>query len=133
MNLVLAILLIILEAIYEGLKCRNKHITSEIIELVFLCVLISFSFFWLNEVRFPYVVEYMPLWKVLGGYVLLRLALFDLIFNISAGVKLTYIGTTKLYDKILQKIVQMGGVGTLFFIRFILLVIALAWFLNIGQ
>jgi len=123
------ILLILLEAVYEGLKQRKAHIASEIVEFVFLSLVVFCSLAWVSGIVYPFVTDHAPLWKILGGYVLFRLALFDLIWNIAAAQKLFYLGRTKLYDKLLKKVPW----GFVWFVKFICLCISLAWLLNYGQ
>jgi hypothetical protein len=50
MNLILALLLITLEAVFEGLKIAGHHVASEIVEAVYLVMvsLIDSSSFGLN-------------------------------------------------------------------------------------
>ena len=51
---------------------------------------------------------YVPTWKIITGFVFVRFALFDVIWNISRGVKWNYYGTTKLYDRIMFELAEWG-------------------------
>jgi hypothetical protein len=45
---------------------------------------------------------------MITGFVFVRFLLFDFTYNLSAGLNIFYIGSTKLYDRIMQ---QLGGFG----------------------
>jgi len=127
--LILALFFIVFEAVHEGLKIRKKHITSGVIEFIYLAVVILSLFAWVMGIRFPYYIDSAPYLKVIGGYLLLRFALFDLIWNISADQRWFYLGRTKLYDRFLSKV----PTGFIWFIKVICIPLALAWLLNYGQ
>ena len=103
MNLLIALFLIVFEALYEGFKLRKWHIISEIIEFIYLACITFVIFGWYNG-YFAATATNPDFWFVLFGYVLLRFAIFDLIFNLSAGLSVFYIGKTKLFDKLLSKL-----------------------------
>jgi hypothetical protein len=134
MNLLLVIFLILFEATYEALKVRGKHIASELIEFLYLSGITLICFAWVNGVLFPFEINSASYWKIIAGFVLLRFAIFDLLFNIICGVNIFYIGKTKLYDNILHWIIEKGVQPNLiWFARFICLCISLAWLLNYKQ
>jgi len=68
----------------------------------------------LGWLMFPVVIANLPFapnltfWPEflipVAGYVCLRYLLFDAVWNIVSGKKLSYIGTTSLYGKILSKV-----------------------------
>lgn len=129
MNLLLALFLIIFEAVFEGLKTSGFHITSEVVELVYLVVVTLVSFGWLNKVSYLHEEPRTEsFFKVIIGYVLVRFALFDMIWNISAGQDLFYYGTTKLYDKIMT---QLGAFT--FILKFTALIWGVAWLTKWGN
>lgn len=106
--LLVALFLIVLEAVPEGLALGGHKMIAGIIEavkLVGIAVVIYafFAGFSYTHANMHTVVEYLFL---LAGYFLLRFGIFDIIFNISAGQELFFRGTTKLYDII------MGRLGT---------------------
>lgn len=105
MNLLLALFLIIFEAVFEGLKIAGYHVASEIVEAVYLSGITLGLFAWINGQK---KFDYKPVIKILIGYVLLRFCLFDLICNISAGQDWNYYGFTKLYDRVM---LELGGFG----------------------
>jgi len=105
MNLLLALFLIVFEAVFEGLKTAGHHVASEIVEAVYLSVITFGLFAWINSVT---AFDYKPIVRLLIGYILLRFALFDIIWNISAGVEWYYYGVTKLYDKIMSALGSWG-------------------------
>jgi len=127
--LILALFLIVFEAVYEGLKIRKKHIASGIIEFIFLTVVILSFFAWPMGRQFPFNVNPASYLKVIGGYLLLRFALFDLIWNISADQRWFYLGRTKLYDRFLREV----PISFIWFIKIICIPLAWAWLVNYGQ
>jgi hypothetical protein len=132
--LLTAILLISLEAIQEGLKTRKKHIASEFVEFVYLVYVTLIVFAWVSGQCLLTQSE-IPFWKIIGGYVLLRFGIFDLIWNLSAGQSLVFIGSTKAYDRFWEWIIKKGkvAIGLIWFVRFICVCISLAWLLNYKQ
>ncbi len=103
MNLLIALLLITFEATSEGFKLRKWHIVSEMIELIYLACITFIIFGWYNG-YFAVMVSNPEFWFILFGYILLRYAIFDFVFNLASGQSLFYIGNTKLFDKILGKL-----------------------------
>lgn len=51
---------------------------------------------------------YVENWKLITGFIFVRFAVFDLVYNITFGNPLFYYGTTKLYDRIMA---ELGGWG----------------------
>ena len=133
MILLTALIIILFEAIAEGLVKRHCEKLSDIIfkGWVQLLILVILFLTWIAiAVR---IDSYYPVIKIVVGYVLLRYALFDAVFNISAGLGINHIGTTKLYDKILSWIRDMWGMGTIWFTRAIALFWGVAWLLKYKQ
>ena len=124
MNLLLAILLL-LEAVWEGLRTGGHLLAAEIVEFVYLAGVTIGLFAWLNWRQINSFFDRGKLIKVIIGYILLRFALFDIIWNISAGQDLFYYGTTKLYDRIMT---SLGSWGIMW--KCIALVWGVAWLLG---
>lgn len=124
------VVLISLEAVYEGLKVRRKHVASELIETVSRAIPYLLLPAWLFGIQSPFEVTPQAYLKVIVGMLFLRAAIFDIIFNKAAGLKLSYTGTTKLFDKLQQKITYLWGYGTLQFIKAILGFWGTTWLLN---
>jgi hypothetical protein len=81
----------------EGLRDRGKKTLAGIIEFIYRAVITIAIFLWI-KVMF-YISHDGNLYVLLAGYVLLRYALFDYIYNLCAGQTLFFTGTTKLFDK----------------------------------
>ena len=111
---ILALFLIVFEAVYEGLLVRGKHLASELIEDIYRGAVIVIISFWLS------MVTTIPLWKIITGIVMVRFATFDIIWNISAGQRWYFYGETKLYDRIM---IALGGWG--WFVKAICLVVGI--------
>jgi len=111
MNLVIllaALFLIVTESFYEGFKMRGKRTISARIEFLYLAVVSVVFFAFLLGIQTPFVYHFVPLWNVIIGYVFLRFAIFNLILNTVAGLKLSFVGTTKDTDKIMQWLMSKG-------------------------
>jgi hypothetical protein len=100
--LLAALFLIVFEAVPEGLALRGYHTIAGIIEFIYLAVITFSIYAWITgEIKIPWK-HTAPFLYILLGYVLLRFALFDIIHNMSAGIPIFFIGTTKWYDQIWQ-------------------------------
>ena len=135
MILLTAILLILLEGIYEGLKTRGKHIASASVEFVFLALVTTLALAFISGRVTPFDYLDIPFWKIMLGYLFLRIGLFDLVWNLSAGKGIYYIGKTKLYDKFWGWLIDRGKIAMILilFLRFIFVCISVVWLLNYGQ
>ena len=135
MILLTSILLIILEGIYEGLKTRGKHIASASVEFVFLAFVTMVVLAFMSGRVTPFDYPDIPFWKIMLGYVFLRFGLFDLVWNVSAGQDIFYMGNTKLYDIILSWFVEVGKVAMILvlFVKGMFTVISIPILLNYGQ
>ena len=109
MILIYAIAIILIEAVTEGLL---KRLNSPINEIIFdawiqwVIALMFFGSWFIWAIHFD--EYYVPTWKIITGFVFVRFALFDVIWNISRGVKWNYYGTTKLYDRIMFELAEYG-------------------------
>jgi hypothetical protein len=114
MILILAILFICLEAIGEALI--KKHYPTSFIFKGWLQWVIAIALFliWF-VIAYRFDKYYVETWKLITGFIFVRFAIFDLTYNLTAGLDWDYYGTTKLYDRIMY---YFGGWG--FFIKGIL-------------
>ena len=119
MIILVAIFLILFEACFEGLHTGGHFIASEIVEFVYLAVITFCLFAYLMRIKLFKQQKPMMFWKIIVGYVLLRFALFDIVFNLSAGLSLNFIGDTKLFDQALQWIKDMWGMSPIWFVKFV--------------
>lgn len=134
----IALFLIVFEAVPEGLALAGHKTIAGVIEFVFLAgvTLTVFAYF---TIHYPnkagqYYYAFTSLsqksvnwcnpnfWWYIAGYVLLRLALFDIIHNISAGLPILYLGDTKLFDIVMTKLASWG-----WFMRFIGGIVGITW------
>ena len=128
MNLLLALFLIVFEACFEGLRTGGHYLASEIVEVVYLSGITFMAFAWINKRNIHIDVRLYSFLKILIGYVLLRFALFDIVWNISAGQDLFFYGTTKLYDRVMTSLDSWG-----YFLKFCSLVVSLAFLTRWGN
>jgi hypothetical protein len=109
MILLYAILIIVFEAIAEALIKRHFPAVSAIVFRWWVQWLIAIALFalWLLIVL-NFDKYYVPVWKLITGFVFVRFMIFDIIYNLTSGLKWNYYGTTKLYDRIM---IRLGGWG----------------------
>jgi len=110
MLLIYAILFILFEAISEGLIKKNCPNLSKVIFVWWLQWIIAFALFgvWFFFVALDFKGYYVPMWKMICGFVFVRLLIFDVAWNLSAGQQWDYYGTTKLYDRIMFALADWG-------------------------
>jgi len=113
----------------------NVMAVSSIILFVFLALVTSLALAFISGRVTPFDYPDIPLWKIMFGYLFLRIGLFDLVWNLSAGKGIYYIGNTKLYDKFWGWLIDRGKVAPvlIWFVKFVLVCISIAWLLNYGQ
>ena len=128
MNLILALFMIAAEACFEGLRTGGHYLASEIAEVAYLLGITLMAFAWINKKNIHIDVRLYSFLKILIGYVFLRFALFDIIWNISAGQDLFFYGTTKLYDRVMTSLGSWG-----YFLKFCSLVVSLAFLTRWGN
>lgn len=135
----IALFLIVFEAVPEGLALAGHKTIAGVIEFVFLAgvTLTVFAYFTQSySGERKYHIQYSNFlarvfysqnnfWWYVAGYVLLRLALFDIVHNVSAGLPVLYLGDTKLFDIVMTKLASWG-----WFMRFIGGIIGITWLLK---
>ena len=97
MALLLALLLIVPKAVIDGLQLRGHKTLAGVIEFIYLTYTTLIALAWLYGMCPPDPLKDY-LWVTLVGFVLLRYGIFSIIFNLVAGLKLAYIGNTKVFD-----------------------------------
>ena len=100
--IVLISILIILDALKDAFYDNGKKLVSGIIDIVYLSAMICGVVLMSGE------------WMWIVIYLLLRYAIFDLIYNLVRGLSLLYVGTTKPYDKVIRSIFNENAIHFLF-------------------
>jgi len=67
------------------------------------------------------------MWKVFVGFVFVRFFMFDVIWNLTRGMKWNYYGSVKLYDRIMTK---FGGFG--WFVKIICGIVGICFLLGLS-
>ena len=127
MILITALIIILTEAIGEGLLKRLKSPVNEIIFdawVQWVIALMMFGIWFVWAIHFD--GYYVPTWKMITGFILVRFAIFDVTINLAWGQKWDYYGTTKLYDRIMYELgsfgwmmkVISGIIGTIFLLGY---------------
>jgi hypothetical protein len=100
-NIYFALLLIIPEALYEGLRAKHPK-ASFAVEFFFRFAIAVILFAVAGGFSFNGTQDYF-IFHVLG-YALLRFAIFDYCYNMAAELPFFYLGNTKIYDVYLSKV-----------------------------
>lgn len=109
MLLYTAVILILTEAVGEGLLKRSGSGINDIIFdgwVQWVIALMMFGIWFVWALHFD--GYFVPVWKMITGFVFVRFAIFDVVWNISRGMKWNFYGTTKLYDRILYELGSFG-------------------------
>lgn len=104
--LIFSIVWPILEAVYEGLYDNGKKTVSGIVEFLHKLVVVGTTAFVTYGVTVGMID--IPVWKLILGFVFIRFLLFDYTYNITRKLPLGFIGTTKIYDKVMSKLTSWG-------------------------
>ncbi len=99
MNLYVALFLIVIKAIYDGLALGGRKTLAGAIEFIYTACITIFIFMVLGGLSVNREMDYLIYHLI--GFLLVRYAIFDFILNLFADLDLLYIGKTKLYDKFL--------------------------------
>lgn len=103
-----AIIIILFEAVGEGLLKRFNKAEWLFDNFVQWVVAIALFTIWFLIFALPFDGYYVPVWKIVLGFVFVRFLVFDPAWNIARGVKWNYYGTTKLYDRIMFEFAEWG-------------------------
>ena len=101
MNLLIAILFILFESIAEGLILKHFPALAKIVFITWnqiLSLIILFAIYLVLTIPSGHHV-----WQLIVGYIFVRFMIFDITFNIAAGLPLFYYGEKKLYDRIMAQ------------------------------
>lgn len=107
MLLIYALIFILVEAIGEGLLKRfNKAqwLFDNFIQAVVAVFLFSVWFI----IAYHFNGYYVPVWKMIAGFIGVRFLFFDIAYNLSAGNTWYYYGTRKWYDRTMAKLGSWG-------------------------
>lgn len=107
MLLFTAILFISFEAIAEGLA-KRFNFADEIFDawVQWVIALLLFGVWFIVSIHFD--GYYVPVWKIVTGFVFVRFAIFDVLWNLSRGVEWNYYGTSKWYDRVMYELGSFG-------------------------
>jgi len=109
MLLITCIIIILIEAIGEGLLKRFDTGINEVIFNNFNQWIIALMFFGVFLlIAFNFTGYFVPAWKIITGFVFVRFLIFDVIYNLSAGNKWYYYGTGKWYDRTMYELGSFG-------------------------
>jgi len=120
--------LIVTESVYEALKLRGKDTLSGVIEFFNRALTIVLLSLFMDG--WSWDLKNDGAGYVIGGYVLLRFALFDVLYNLTAGLPLFFIGKTKFYDLFWRKFFELTKFPESHFLwmfKLIALLISLTW------
>ena len=107
MILLYAILFILFEAVTEAIL-KKRYPSSWIFKgWVQWVIAIALFALWFVIIFLcdGYVIE---TWKLILGFIFVRFLVFDVVWNLVYGVKWSYYGKTKLYDRIMDSLGSWG-------------------------
>lgn len=134
MIFLIVLFLIIFEALSEALYDNGSKTLSGVLEFILRAATTLVALLWLYGIDSPFANYELSLFKLIGGYVLLRFAIFDVAYNLVRRLPIFYVGETKIYDKVWKAFFRWSGIAYDHFLamfKFIALLISLAWLLNI--
>jgi hypothetical protein len=108
MLLFTAILFIAFEAIAEGLAKRFNFADDFIFDAWVQWVIALLLFGGWLVIALQFNEYFVPVVKLILGFVFVRFAIFDIAWNLSRGVEWNYYGTTKLYDRVMYELGEWG-------------------------
>ena len=129
MILLIALFLITLKAIPDALYDRGYKTLSKYIRFFYDAVF-AFSVFALATNYFNFHGTDDNLWWVIAGFVLVRWALFDLVYNLLKKNPVFYLGTTDPIDKLFGWFFCKTGIDHNHFLamfKFIALCFGISW------
>lgn len=108
MLLFTAILFIAFEAIAEGLSKRFNFADDFLFDawVQWVIALLMFGVWFIVSLHFD--GYFVPVWKMITGFVFVRFAIFDVLWNLSRGVEWNYYGTSKWYDRVMYELGSFG-------------------------
>ncbi len=98
MNILLALFLIILKAVIDGLNMRGKKTLAGWLEWLYLGVIVLICFAYAYSIPSWWVPKDTYIVSIIG-FLFLRYGIHSIILNAVARQELTYIGHTKATDK----------------------------------
>lgn len=107
MILIYALIVISLEALTEGFLKRYSDVDF-LFDLFVQWVLSIFLFGVYFVLAYNFNGYFLEVWKIIVGFIFVRFAIFDVLWNIARGVEWNYYGTTKLYDRIMFSLGSFG-------------------------
>lgn len=106
--LLTALIFILFEAVGEGLLKRLKKAEWLFDNFVQWVVAIALFTIWFLIFALPFDGYYVPVWKIVLGFIFVRWLYFDFIYNLFAGNRWDYYGSKKTYDKIMTALGEWG-------------------------
>lgn len=117
---IILVLVVILDAVGDGLRWIDKQVPHHIVEIVRELIWVSM------------VAYFMKNWFIIPIYFLARIALFDPIINLVAGKGIGYIGSSSIYDRLLKQFaswVKEPGI-LIWILRALALIWLVAWIIT---
>lgn len=93
--------ILIFQIVFDALGDSTKNKFRQHFYQVMMIISLFMAF---NLVlKFGYEIDF---WRIILGYVLLRYAIFDILYNVLSKLSWCYIGNTSYYDKVLKWITR---------------------------
>jgi len=91
-----------LDAISDALYDEGHKLLSGISEFILKAGIVLICLLWFKGI--VYFSTDKEFWSLVISFILVRYFIFDAIYNRMRGLNIFYIGNTKIYDKILQRL-----------------------------
>ena len=109
MILLLAVFFIAFEAVGEALiKKYCPKVSAVVFEWWLQWIIVAVLFLVWFFIVLNFDEPYIPVWKLICGFVFVRFLTFDNIYNLTFGLKWNYYGTTKMYDLVMSTLGSWG-------------------------
>lgn len=111
----LFVILVIINALEDAFRDNDRKILAHLFNTLHIAG-------WIGMIYFDFT------WIFIIQYILIRFALFDVIYNLTRGQKIFHIGSTSIYDKFwkrFEKVTKFPMNHVFFWIKLISLLIAI--------
>ena len=127
----IALFLIVTKAVIDGLRDRGKKTASGVVEFFYLAIITLITFAWVYSVPNTITIRDTYLITIIG-FLLLRYGIFSPIYNLVSGQELSFIGSTKYFDKFGKLLITKFRISSslILFSKFVLAFWGTCWLLG---
>jgi len=113
MILIYAILAILIQPILEAVQNAYKPEWNPVVRKLNPVTRLAIASVWFFAVAIPFDDYYVPIWKLITGYVFVAFMIYDTVWNLTSiicGKKISiwYYGDSKWYDRVMTQLAEWG-------------------------